>query len=165
MLNPYEMFEINEEQENEVGKWAEYPNKDKKHSFKVRFVYSGDSNVAYRDALRARLKPLNYRIQQEMVSDEEFDLIQQKVFADKIIKEWKVLDEKGEWVDGMYGENFSIIEFNKANVLEAFAKGQRLFKDIKKQADSFATFKAEETATDSKNSKLCCNGSYSGAVE
>jgi hypothetical protein len=51
----------------------------------------------------------------------------------------------------MYGEDFAIIEFNKANVLEAFAKGQRLFKDIKKQADSFATFKVEETAADSKN--------------
>lgn len=151
MANPYEMFEIDEKQENETGKWVEYPNKDKKHSFKVRFVYSGDSNVAYRDALRARLKPLNYRIQQEMVSDEEFDLIQQKVFADKIIKDWQVLDENGKWVSGMYGDDFKIIEFTKANVLDAFTKGPRLFKDIKKQTDSFATFKAEEVQVDSKN--------------
>jgi hypothetical protein len=151
MSNPYEMFEINEEQENEVGRWAEYPNKDKKHAFKVRFVYSGDSNVAYRDALRARLKPLNYRIQQEMVTDEEFELIQQKVFADKIIKEWMVLNENGQWVPGMYGDNFSIIEFNKQNVLDAFVKGARLFKDLKKQSDSFATFKADEIEVDSKN--------------
>lgn len=151
MSNPYEMFEINEQLENEEGKWAEYPNKDKKHSFKVRFVYSGDSNIQYRDALRARLKPLNYRIQQEMVSDEEFDTIQQKVFADKIIKGWKVLDEKGEWVDGMYGDDFTVIEFNKVNVINTFANAPRLFKDIKKQSDSFASFKAEEIETDSKN--------------
>lgn len=151
MSNPYEVFEINEQQENEVGKWAEYPNKDKKHAFKVRFVFSGDSNIAYRDALRARLKPLNYRIQQEMVSDEEFDAIQQKVFADKIIKEWMAIDAAGNWVPGMYGEDFEIIEFNKANVVNTFANAPRLFKDIKKQSDSFASFKAEETEVDSKN--------------
>lgn len=151
MSNPYEMFEINDQLENEEGKWAEYPNKDKKHSFKVRFVYSGDTNVAYRDALRARLKPLNYRIQQEMVTDEEFELIQQKVFADKIIKEWMVIDAEGNWVPGMYGDNFEIIEFNKQNVIDVFAKGNRLFKDIKKQSDSFASFKVEETEVDSKN--------------
>ena len=151
MSNPYALFEVNEKVENEEGRWAEYPNKDKKHSFKVRFVYSGDSNVSYRDALRARLKPLNYRIQQEMVSDEEFEAIQQKVFADKIIKSWMVLNEEGKWVEGMYGDNFSIIEFNKENVINVFQNAPRLFKDIKKQSDSFATFKEEEFQTDSKN--------------
>lgn len=151
MSNPYEVFEIDETRENEEGKWAEYPNKDKKHSFKVRFVYSGDSNIAYRDALRARLKPLNYRIQQEMVSDEEFDAIQIKVFADKIIKAWKVLNDNGEWVDGMYGDDFAIIEFNKTNVISTLNKAPRLFKDIKKQSDSFTTFRDEAKDADSKN--------------
>lgn len=151
MSNPYEMFEVNEKQENEEGIWAEYPNPDKKHSFKIRFVHSGDSNIAYRDALRARIKPLSYRIQQDMVSDEEFELIVQKVFADKIIKDWQVLDENGNWVQGIYSDNFSIVEFNKTNVLEAFAKGKRLFRDIKKQSDNFSSFKLIEMENDSKN--------------
>jgi hypothetical protein len=152
MSNPYAMFEIDPNAENEVGIWAEYPIKGHPNKgFKVRFVHSGDSNIPYRDALRARLKPLNYRIQQEMLSDEEFEQIIQKVFTDKIIKEWKVKNDSGEWVDGMYGENFTVIPFNKENVLAAFVSGPRLFKDIKKQADSFATFKSEEVETDSKN--------------
>lgn len=152
MSNPYEMFEINEKLENEEGIWAEYPVKghpDK--AFKVRFVHSGDTNVHYREALRARLKPLNYRIQHDMVSDEEFEAIQQKVFADKIIKDWQCKDSDGNFVQGIYGQDFAIIPFDKANVVATFANAPRLFKDIKKQSDQLSTFKAEEIKVDSKN--------------
>lgn len=152
MSNPYEMFEINEKLENEEGIWAEYPVKghpDK--AFKVRFVHSGDTNIHYREALRARLKPLNYRIQQDMVSDEEFEAIQQKVFADKIIKDWQSKDENGNFVQGIYGENFIILPFDKTNVVNTFVNAPRLFKDIKKQSDQLSTFKAEEIKVDSKN--------------
>lgn len=151
-VNPYDMFAINEETENEVGIWAEYPIKGQPNrGFKIRLVHSGESNVSYRDALRARLKPLNYRIQQDMVSDEEFESVQHKVFADKIVKEWQSKDENGNYVDGIYGENFTIMPFSKENILEVFKNGPRLFKDIKKQTDNFATFKADEVASDSKN--------------
>lgn len=150
--NPYAMFEINEKAENEEGTWAEYPVKGQpKRGFKVRFVHSGDTNIHYREALRARLKPLNYRIQQEMVSDEEFDGVVQKVFADKIIKDWKSKDENGNFVDGIYADNFEIVPFSKEAILNTFKVAPRLFKDIKKQADSLATFKQEEVKADTKN--------------
>lgn len=152
MSNPYEMFEINEKVENEEGIWAEYPIKGHPNrGFKIRFVHSGDTNVHYREALRARLKPINYRIQNDMVSDEEFEGILKKVFADKIVKEWQSKDDNGEYVSGIYGDNFEILPFNKENINAAFISGPRLFKDIKKQSDDLASFKAEEVSKDSKN--------------
>lgn len=150
--NPFELFQVDSHKENEEGIWAEYPIKGHDgRSFKVRFVHSGDTNIPYRDALRARLKPLNYRIQQDMLSDEEFEDIQKKVFADKIIKGWESKNENGEYVSGIYDDNFGIIEFNRANIYNTFVKAPRLFKDIKKQSDSFATFKDIEIENDSKN--------------
>lgn len=151
-VNPFEIFEIDSERENTIGIWAEYPVKGQPNrGFRIRIVHSGDTNIAYRDALRARLKPLNYRIQQDMLSDEEFEGIVQKVFADKIIKEWQSKDENGKFVDGIYGENFNILPVTKENVISTFEKAPRLFKDLKKQADNFATFKIEEVKADSKN--------------
>lgn len=146
-VNPYEMFAINDKAENEIGQINEYPvpgHLDR--AFRIRFVHSGDSNVHYREALRARLKPLSFRIQQELVSDEEYEDIVIAVFADKIIKEWSVADgrdESGELIfkPGIYGEDFAILPVSRENITHVFKQGRRLFRDIKKQADSFATFK------------------------
>lgn len=157
--NPFEMFEINEQAENEIGIYAEYPVPGQPNrAYKIRFVHSGNSNVHFRDALRARLKPLNFRINQDLVSDEEYKGIMKLVFADKIIKEWKSKDENGNWVDGIYKglaektENFlEIIPFDKKNVVAAFEKSPRLFDDIQKQADSFATFKTSQVEDAIKN--------------
>jgi len=145
------MFEIDDKQENQEGTWAEYPVKGHPtRAFRVRFVHSGDTNIHYREALRARLKPLNYRIQQDMVTDEEFEEVVKKVFVDKIIKQWQSKNDQGEFVDGIYGNGFEILPFSKEAVLQAFAAGPRLFKDIKKQADNVATFKVEEIKADTK---------------
>lgn len=155
VANPYEMFEINTQAENVEGLTVQYPVKgfaDK--SFQVTFVHSGDSNVHFREALRARLKPLSFRIQQEMVEDEEYEDILIAVFAEKIIKAWKVQDGINAdgspiFVDGIYGPDFTILPFEKANVVNLFKQARRLFRDIKKQSDNFATFRkvAAEEAT------------------
>lgn len=150
--NPFELFQVDLQKENEDGIWAEYPVPNRPdRGFKIRFVHSGETNISYRDALRARLKPLNYRIQQDMLSDEEFEDIQKKVFADKIVKGWESKNEQGRYVEGIYGSDFEIVEFNKTNVYDVFVKAPRLFKDIKRQADSFATFKNIEIEVDLKN--------------
>jgi len=129
-VNPYAMFQIDDKHENQEGTWAEYPVKGyPNRAFRVRFVHSGDTNIHYREALRARLKPLNYRIQQDMVSDEEFEDIVKKVFVDKIIKQWQSKDDNGNFVDGIYGPGFEILPFSKAEVLQVFSAGPRLFKD------------------------------------
>lgn len=155
-VNPFEMFTVNEKAENEEGIWAEYPVPGfPKRGFRIRFVHSGNTNTHYRDALRARLKPLNFRIQQELVSDEEYKGITKKVFAEKIIKEWQSKDENGNFVSGIYnfdsGADFEIRECNKENIVHAFEKLPRLFDDIQKQSDSFATFKAIELDDAIKN--------------
>lgn len=140
--NPYEMFEIDTQAENEEGIIVEYPVKGHDNrSFRVRFVHSGDSNVHFRDALRARLKPLSFRIQQEMVTDEEYEDILIAVFADKIIKSWESKDENGNYVSGLYSDDFAIIPADKASIANLFKKARRLFRDIKKQSDNFATFR------------------------
>lgn len=146
--SPYAMFEVNAKAENEIGYTVEYPvpnNPDK--NYQVTFVYAGETNVHFREALRARLKSLSFRIQQDLVTDEEFEDIQIATFADKIIKNWKVQDgfeadgKTPRFVQGIYGNNFEILPFEPKNVVELFKSARRLFKDIKKQADNFATFR------------------------
>lgn len=150
-FNPYEIFEVKTREENEVGIWAEYPIPGHpKRGFRVRFVHAGETNPVYREALRARMKPLNFRVQQDMVSDEEFESIQHPVYADRVIKEWESKDENGQYTAGIYGPGFAILPVNRENIVSTFTAAPRLFKDIKKQAENFATFRRQELEVDAK---------------
>lgn len=150
-MNPYEIFQVNNERENDRGITLEYPVKgDDSKGFRIRIVHAGDTNPAYRDAVRARLKPMTFRIQQDLVSDEELELVLAPVYADKIIKSWEVLED-GKWVPGIYGPNADIIPVTKENIVNTFKLAPRLFKDIRKQAESISSFKLEERDEITKN--------------
>jgi hypothetical protein len=151
-VNPFEMFEINTSAENEIGMIAQYPVPNHENrGYMIQFVHSGDTNTHFRDYLRARMKPLSFRINQELVSDEEYEDLLIEVFAEKIIKSWKSKDENGNFVDGIYGQNFEILPVTKANIIACFKSARRLFKDIKKQSDNFASFKNQITEDAIKN--------------
>ncbi len=144
-VNPYGLFEVDKEAENEVGIWAKYPVKGfPEKETRIRFVHSGQTNPKYRDALRAVLKPLKFRIDQDLVNDEEYESLKMPVYAKHIIKEWQVKDENGNFVPGIYGDDFAILPVTVENMLSAWGKGIRLFRDIDAQASQFATFKKQE---------------------
>lgn len=149
--NPYEIFEVDKEAENNVGISVEYPVKGfPERGFKVRFVHAGETNMKWRDAQRAALKPLKYRIDQELVTDEEFMDILKPLYAAHIIKEWFAKDDTGNYVPGIYGDDFAILPVTKENITATFKKAPRLFRDIRNQAESFATFKKQEQAETAK---------------
>ena len=151
MSNPYDMFKVDSEQENNVGAVLEYPvpgHDDK--AFRVRIVHAGDTNPHYRNALRARLKPLTFRIQNDLVSDEELEAIVKPVYADKIIKDWEVKVD-GEWVKGIYGPDFTILPVTVENITNVLNVAPRLFVDIRKQAEAISTFKSDAIKDNSKN--------------
>ena len=150
--SPYDIFKIDEKSENEEGITAEYPVPNQpKRGFKVRFVHAGETNHHYRNYLRAILKPMNFRLQQDLVQDEEYEELLKGVFAKKIIKDWQVKDENGNWVQGIYGPTFEVLPFNELNIITVFMDAPRLFKDIRKQAENFSTFKKVINDIDAKN--------------
>lgn len=150
-MNPYEIFQVDEETENKEGVVLEYPVKDRDDkAFRVRIVHAGDTNPAYRDYLRARLKPLNFKLQHDLASDEELLAVMRPVFAEKIIKSWEVLVD-GVWVPGIYGDNFDVLPVTKENMVNVLTSAPRLFKDIRSQAESLALFKSDNRKASSKN--------------
>jgi len=151
MSNPYEIFQVDEAAENETGVFLEYPvpgHSDK--AFRVRIVHAGDTNPAYRNAVRFRLKPLNFKIQHDLATDEELISAIIPVFAEKIVKDWEVLND-GEWVKGIYADDFSILPVSQQNIIDVLHKAPRLFKDIRSQAESLAVFKADARKESAKN--------------
>ncbi|MGH1376691.1 MAG: hypothetical protein ACRBCK_10115 [Alphaproteobacteria bacterium] len=128
MTNPYEIFENNRELECEKGVVIEYP------GFSFTILRAGGTNTKYDEALARKLRPIANQISFGSMEEGAAKKIYAEVYAETVIVGW----------DNMADRQGNPLEFNFDNCVQVLLDLPDLFIDIKKQANSLATFKADK---------------------
>ena len=142
--NPYEKYHVDE---NTTKQGVVFEDED----VRVHVTFAGTENSRYDKMLKLKLKPFETQIRNDNFSDAAFHKVLGEVYAATVVIGWEVLNEKDEWVPGIYDEEGNIIDFNEANVIKAFSLGQRLFSDVIKVATNFNLFRKRQKEDDEKN--------------
>jgi len=146
MSNPYEAYET-DEQIVESGLVLTYD------TCKIRVTFAdSEVNKMYDKLLKAKLKPYRHQIDIETFTDDAYFNVLKEVYASTVVKGWESKNEAGEFVVGIQDKTGTILPYNKENVVIGFnAMPLRQFKDIVKQASSFALFRKGQIEEDIKN--------------
>lgn len=144
MRNPYAKYHIDPEVKKQGVVYVD-------EDLRITVTYAGTENSRYEKMLKLKLKPYETQIRNDSLPDSEFQKILSEVYAETVVLDWKVKNDDGEFVTGIYSETGEILEFNKDNVRMAFGLSQRLFEDIIKVATNFNLFRQGIKEDDLKN--------------
>ena len=136
MASPYELFKTDEKFEVEQGVTLDYG------EFKIRIARAGGANKRFGKLLNTRLKPHRRQMETDTMDEKVALKIMIETYADTIVLGW----------EGVKDETGKIMVYSKENVIKLFTDLPELFRDVQRQADNVALFRAEELAEDSKNS-------------
>jgi hypothetical protein len=144
MSNPYAKYHTDE---NLTRVGVTYEDED----VRIKVTYAGTENTRYDKMLKLKLKPFETQIRNENFSDAAFHKVLAEVYAATVVLSWEVLNDKKEWVSGIYDENGEILPFSEENVKKGFGLGQRLFSDVIKVATNFNLYRQNQKEDDVKN--------------
>ena len=132
MKSPYEVFKTDTDLEK-AGIWLDYGD------FKIRIARAGGSNSAYSTMLTKVMRPIQRRLDLNLVTDEEARKKLAVVFARTVLLTWEdVADEDGEEM-----------EFSVDNAVKLLTDLPDLLTDIMSQATQSILFRPfEEEAED-----------------
>lgn len=134
MSSMYDLFEMDDQLEQN-GVPIDYGD------FRIILARAGGANEKYTRNLDQRTKPYQRAIVNNMLPAKQVDEILKATFADTVIKDWQVKDEKGEWVSGIPQKNGPPLPFNRDNVVRVLTELPELWSDIRQQAERAALFR------------------------
>jgi len=135
IVNPYEIYETNQDLENGKGVEIEYP-------FGVFVINrAGGSNKMFSKVFNAKLKPHRRKHEQGILEDEIKLQILIETYAETVVIGWK----------GVHDRNNKKMPFSVKNCIKLLTDLPDFFTDLQLQAGSYATFKAEQESIEEKN--------------
>lgn len=147
----YDAFQTDANLEKE-GVWLDYG------TCRVKVGYAGATNKKFASYSEAKFKPIRRAIEAGTIDNARSLAILTDVYAETIVLDWATqqgVDANDEpiFVRGIEQKGSTeLLPFNKENVVKTFKALPNLFIDIKGQAESIATFRAQDMEADSGNS-------------
>lgn len=145
-MSLYKTYKTDSTLEKE-GIWLEYGLASNGEPIRIKIARAGGQNTRYVKALEKATKPYKKMLQAETLDNETAENIQQKVFAETVVLDWKNVE----------GDNGELMEFNVGNVLKLFSDLPDLFIDIRQAAQQLALFREDVLEGDLKNSGRSLN--------
>lgn len=143
----YESFNVDKEVEKK-GVWYQPA-----EGFRVLLARAGGANQKYSALVEKLIKPHRRAIRNDKADNSVIAGLLKEAFSKTVILGWQVLDDKGEWGDGVANPDdpAEILPVNPENILKVITRFDDLYLDIKEMAESSAAFLKEELEEDSKN--------------
>lgn len=107
----------------------------------ITILRAGGSNRKHIAYVRAKYQAHRYKIEKNLMNEEEGTLLNADIYAETIIIAWEGIKDK----DG------NILEFTKENVIKILVDLPELFSLIKEEAEKFENFHEDEIKADEKN--------------
>ena len=113
--------------------------------FRFRIARQGGANKKFKEVAARITGPVQRAIPH--MKEEQLVSIYAEIFAEAVIVDSEVKQD-GEWIKGMFAEDGSVIEANKANLMNALIDLPDLFAQIKDASEDAALYRADiEAAT------------------
>ncbi len=134
-LTPYDVYETDENLESGQGVEAEYP-------FGTFIINrAGGMNKKFSRVFNAKLKPHRRKYEQGVLEDDIQERILAETYAETVILGWKDVHDR----------NGKKLTFNVKNCVKLLLDLPDFFAELQNQANSFATFKADQENIEEKN--------------
>lgn len=140
----YDKFKSDEALEKE-GVWVNYGD------FKVLLARAGGSNKRYGKIAEKVMEPHRRQLKSGTLDNEVAEKALVEITARACVLGWKT-KVGDDWVDGIEGEDGSIIEFNSANVIETLNKLHDLFIEIRDITNDMKVYRQDQLESEAKNS-------------
>lgn len=124
----------------------------------VKFLIAraGGANIAYADALKAKIRPVRHQVERDLLPPEEDLRINAEVYAQAVIKEVQVRTsddgvEPEVWQSGLPSSDGKVVPYSQAAVVELLMDLPDMFRDLRQCAQDSARYLKEHEDADAKN--------------
>jgi len=143
-MNAYEMFQADKNKETS-GIWLDFG------SFRIKVARAGGSNVAFAKAVEEKTRPYRRAIDQGVMDAKVGERLLAESFAEAVVLDWKVKDDKDELVSGMHSPDGTIQEFTKEAVVQTFLDLPELFAQVQNETAKLGNFRRDQLKEEAKN--------------
>lgn len=119
----------------ENGIWLDYG------PFRLLCARSGGANRKFAKRLEAKTRPYQRALKNETIDPDVVDRLMRELFAETVILDWNVKDDKGQWVRGIELPDGSVGSVTPENVAAVLADIPDVWTDIQNEAQKAANYR------------------------